>query len=78
MFVITQMHGLGLSRAVRWTIGLGYIVLIGAIFALTEGLALAWQVTLIPGVEFLGVALLTALVWLGLWAVDSRSVASVN
>jgi hypothetical protein len=26
MFVITQMHGLGLSKSVRWTLGIAYVV----------------------------------------------------
>ena len=33
MFIITQMHGLGLSRRVRWLIGTGYVAGLGLIYA---------------------------------------------
>ena len=32
IFVITQMHGVGLSRAVRWVIGIGYVVAAFAVY----------------------------------------------
>ena len=33
MFIITQMHGLGLSRRVRWLIGTGYVAGLGLLYA---------------------------------------------
>jgi len=64
MFVVTQMHGLGLSKTVRWVLGLSYAFSILAIYSLTEGIARAYMVTLIPLVEFILVAILSLLVWL--------------
>lgn len=62
MFIVTQMHGLGLSKAARWGIGLSYAFTILAIYSLTEGIARAYMVTLIPLVEFILVALVSLLV----------------
>lgn len=62
MFVVTQMHGLGLSKAARWGIGLAYIASILAIYSLTAGLARAYMVTLIPLVEFVLVFIVSLLV----------------
>ena len=64
MFVVTQMHGLGLSKSVRWALGLGYAASILAIYSLTEGVAQAYMVTLIPLVEFILVAIVSSLVLL--------------
>ena len=64
MFVVTQMHGLGLSKTVRWVLGLSYAFSILAIYSLTEDIARAYMVTLIPLVEFILVAILSLLVWL--------------
>ncbi len=75
MFIVTQMHGLGLSKATRWTIGLAYIAAILAIYSLTEGLARAYMVTLIPLVEFALVAIVSLLVWLVLLMLRTRPVA---
>ena len=63
-FVVTQMHGLGLSKSVRWALGLGYAASILAIYSLTEGVAQAYMVTLIPLVEFILVAIVSSLVLL--------------
>lgn len=72
MFVVTQMHGLGLSKATRWTMGLAYIGAILAIYSLTEGIARSYMVTLIPLVEFALVAIVSLLVWLVLLLMRPR------
>lgn len=59
MFVVTQMHGLGLSRRTRWMIGLGYLAVIGTIYAQTNQLDRIFEPALIPIIEFIGVALVT-------------------
>jgi len=76
MFIVTQMHGLGLSKATRWIIGLAYIASILAIYSLTEGLARAYMVTLIPLVEFVLVAIVSLLVWLVLLLLRARAAAA--
>jgi hypothetical protein len=67
MFVVTQMHGLGLSRAVRWVLGLAYIGAILLIFNMTEGVAKAYTVTLIPLVEFILVLFVSLVVLMLVW-----------
>jgi hypothetical protein len=62
MFVITQMHGLGWSKGLRWGVGLAYIASILAIYTLTEGMAQAFMVTTIPLVEFLLVVFVSLIV----------------
>jgi hypothetical protein len=64
MFVVTQMHGLGLSKTARWVLGLGYAFSILGIYSLTEGVARAYTVTLIPLVEFILVVIVSLLVLL--------------
>ncbi len=61
IFVVTQMHGLGLSRGLRWFIGLAYIAMVGIVYGVT-GLERIGQVPLIPLTEFAGVFVLSALV----------------
>jgi len=64
IFVVTQMHGLGLSKTTRWVIGLAYVASIFAIYSLTTGVARAYMVTLIPLVEFILVVIVSILVLL--------------
>jgi hypothetical protein len=76
MFVVTQMHGLGLSKTTRWIIGLAYVASILAIYSLTSGLARAYMVTLIPLVEFALVAIVSGLVLLLLKLLRPRQFTS--
>lgn len=76
MFVVTQMHGLGLSKATRWVIGLAYIVSILVIYSFTAGIARAYMVTLIPLVEFLLVLVVSGLVMLLVKLLSSGQSAS--
>jgi hypothetical protein len=78
MFIVTQMHGLGLGKTTRWIIGLSYIAAILAIYSLTEGLARAYMVTLIPLVEFVLVAIVSLLVWLVLLLLRNRPPAAAS
>ena len=65
IFVITQMHGLGLSRWVRATILAAYIGAAVWIYS-GRGLANIHQITWIPVIDYLGVLLLAGLFALGL------------
>jgi hypothetical protein len=60
IFVVTQMHGLGLPRWSKWTIGLGYVVSAAGVIALlgTDRLA---QLPRVPVAEYAGVFVLAAL-----------------
>jgi hypothetical protein len=67
MFVVTQMHGLGLSKRVRWVLGLTYAGIVLLIYSMGAGIAKAYTVTLIPAVEFLLVLLVSLIVLLLMW-----------
>jgi hypothetical protein len=66
IFVVTQMHGLGLSRRIKWIIGALYAGSIVAVVYLLgpEKLAVLPRV---PAAEYVGVFILAALLALGLW-----------
>lgn len=61
VFVVTQMHGLGLSAGVRWLLGLGYIGLVLAIYAY-EGWSDLPAVLAIPATEYAAVIVLSLVV----------------
>jgi len=62
LFVITQMHGLGLSKTLRWIIGLFYIVSVALVYSYTQGIEYFYEAGLIPITEFVFVAILSAIV----------------
>jgi hypothetical protein len=66
IFVITQMHGLGLSRWVRWVILGLYIAAALVAYGLYD-LTNIHQIFWIPTIEYLGVLLLAAIFGAGLW-----------
>lgn len=75
MFVITQMHGLGLSRTVRWLLGLGYIAAVAWAYAITKGIGYSYEAGMIPLVEFLLVAIVSLLAMGFAWLLGRRSTA---
>lgn len=70
LFIITQMHGLGLSRKVRWALFLAYVGLVTIIYS-WRGMGYVDEVIRIPVIEYLSVVVLALLiglfVWLGRW-----------
>lgn len=62
MFVITQMHGLGLSVRTRWLIGGAYVLSVIVIYAMTTRMVDSWNAMLIPLVEFVLVLIVSVLV----------------
>jgi len=62
MFVVTQMHGLGLSKNLRWGLGLAYLAAIIFIYANGSGLARSYMATVIPLTEFVLVVIVSLLV----------------
>jgi hypothetical protein len=64
MFVITQMHGIGLSKATRWVLGGLYVGVVAAVYASTEGLMSSYEAALIPLVEFVLVVIVSVLVFI--------------
>ncbi|GIH79786.1 hypothetical protein [Planobispora longispora] len=65
VFLITQMHGLGLSAAVRWLLAAAYAGAVLAVYG-ARGLGAATEIVRIPAVEYLLVAVVALLIWLGL------------
>jgi len=61
IFVLSQMHGLGLSRAQRWLIGGAYLGGVALVYAPRDWQGL-WQVPLIPATELLTVLALSIVV----------------
>ncbi|MBB6346808.1 hypothetical protein FHU36_003353 [Nonomuraea muscovyensis] len=70
VFVLTQMHGLGLSAGVRWMLAAAYVGAVVVVYALRGevGAALG-EVVRIPLIEYALVGVLALLVWLLLSAV---------
>lgn len=64
IFVLTQMHGVGLSAAVRWWIGGTFVVAALAVYS-WRGLGKIDEVVRIPLIEYLLVAVLAVLIWAG-------------
>jgi hypothetical protein len=68
MFVITQMHGVNLSRLIRWLIGLGYAAAVIAVYR--TDWSQVNEIIRIPIIEYLVAFILAALVALGLRVTD--------
>lgn len=63
VFVITQMHGLGLSRRAKWLFVAAYVI--GAAFIYSErGVAKLWELSAIPMVDYIALIVLGVLIWL--------------
>jgi hypothetical protein len=69
MFVITQMHGLGLSRRTRTAILALYIILALVVYS-DRGWANLNEIIRIPVIEYLAALILAGLFGLGLWISD--------
>jgi hypothetical protein len=68
IFIITQMHGLGLSRAWRWLFGGLYAAGVVAVYAV-RGWGNLNEIVRIPIIDYVLVFVLAGLIWLGMWLV---------
>jgi hypothetical protein len=69
IFVITQMHGLGLKNWVKWAFFAAYIG--GAIFIYSQrGLSKLWELTAIPLIDYIALGMLALLIGSGIWIYD--------
>jgi hypothetical protein len=66
IFIITQMHGLGLSRRLRWVLLAAYAGGVAAVYA-WRGWDLLNEVVRIPIIEYAAVFVLAGLIWLVMW-----------
>ncbi len=64
MFVITQMHGLGLSNRARWLIAAAYAGL--TLWVYNGRWAALNEIIRIPAIEYLAVLAMTGIFWVGL------------
>lgn len=64
MFIITQMHGLGLSKTVRWVLAAIYVGL--TLWVYNGRWAALNEIIRIPAIEYLSVFVLMGIFWLGL------------
>ncbi len=67
VFVVTQMHGLGLSARTRWLLFGGFVAAVVAVYA-WRGFGRVDEVVRIPVIEYLVMAVVVLLIWLGLLA----------
>lgn len=67
VFVITQMHGLGLSARTRWIMAACYVGAVVVVYGLRGEIGASLDVLRIPAIEYALVGVVAALLWLGLW-----------
>jgi hypothetical protein len=70
IFVLTQMHGVGLSRRSRVLLGTSYVVAVLAVYS-WRGWNHLFEVTWIPIIEYGLVAVIAGLVWVGFKIADA-------
>ena len=66
IFIITQMHSLGLSRRVRWALLNSYVGVVLWVYS-NRGWEYSNEIIRIPVIDYVAVLLLAGLIWLGLW-----------
>lgn len=77
IFVITQMHGLGLSKLLRWGILAAFVVSTLAVYNM-RGWEKLNEVIRIPAIEYLAVFLLAGIFWVGLRLFGKKRTASIR
>lgn len=63
LFIVTQMHGLGLSKPIRWGFAILYLIGVAVVYA-DRGWANLNEIIRIPVIDYALVALLAGLIWL--------------
>ncbi|MDB4786331.1 hypothetical protein OAG29_00015 [Planctomycetaceae bacterium] len=77
LFVVTQMHGLGLSLRMRWVFLLIYVSAVGVVFS-EIGLLNLHQITWIPVTEYAAVFVVAGIVWIGIQLAGARDTSSIE
>jgi hypothetical protein len=70
IFVITQMHGLGLKNWVKWLLLGVYIVGAALVYSQPLWAGKLWQLAAIPAIDYLAVVVLALLIGGSLWLYD--------
>lgn len=69
VFVITQMHGLGLKNWVKWAFLAAYVG--GAVIVYSQrGVSKLWELSAIPLIDYLALGVLALLIAGGIWLYD--------
>ncbi|MEV6150659.1 hypothetical protein AB0L53_10000 [Nonomuraea sp. NPDC052129] len=71
VFIITQMHGLGLPRVLRWVLALAYTSSAITVYAARHDVAGVLAAGRIPAIEYVLVTVCAGLIWLGLAAAQA-------
>jgi len=71
MFIVTQMHGFGFSKALRWAFGLAYLAGVGFVYGVLRPITAIEEVFRIPVVEYGLVFIFAGITW-GLLALFAR------
>jgi hypothetical protein len=66
VFVVTQMHGLGLKRGMKWGFVAFYIVSAAVVYS-GRGFNRLWELSAIPLVDYLVLGVMAAVFGVGLW-----------
>ncbi len=69
VFILTQMHGLGLSRRVRWGIFAAYVLSAVVVYS-ERGTKRLWELIAIPTIDYLGIVIMALLFAVGIWVYD--------
>lgn len=69
MFVITQMHGLGLKSWLKWGMGGMFVIFAGVVYS-SRGWIRLEEIIRIPLIEYLTVFVLAFLIWSGIRSVN--------
>lgn len=70
IFIITQMHGLGLKNRVKWAFLAAYIVGATVIYIQPEWAGKLWQLAAIPAIDYIAVIVLACLIAVGIRVYD--------
>ena len=71
IFILTQMHGLGLSRRMKLLFATLYIASVAWVYS-GRGWVAVNEIIRIPAIEYLLVFMLASLIALGIWIADRR------
>ena len=71
VFILVQMHGLGLSNRIKWLFFSVYAIGAAVVYIQPDrGAAKLWQLVAIPGIYYLVLVVLALLIAIGIWGYD--------
>ena len=71
VFILVQMHGLGLSNRIKWLFFSAYAIGAAVVYIQPDrGVSKLWQLVAIPGIYYLVMVVLALLIAAGIWGYD--------